>query len=561
MGHLQMLYAGWEGECLMRLNAVRKMAEEYHGLSVRSFTRTDWLQLGKWESTGWQTVLHEQFTQNLSRISQYPNSKTNNFGRYFYPFSSLNPRTLMKRIYLPVGLLAIFFLSLSLTTNNQHVTTSSLMVVDTLSPVLPETPFNYKIDFPAYINNEYYSWIDVDFDNVNSQIDNKIATVGRVLFYDKRLSASNNIACATCHQQAHSFADNTAFSQGIGGTVASRNTPCLNDLGWAPASPGSSNLFWDCQSISLEQMVLLPIQHEGEMGKDLQVLESKLANTSFYHELFADAFGSPEITSSRIAQAIAHFVRSMNTFNSQYDKVKSQEAAFTSAQRNGFLTFQSHCFTCHNMSNFNTEHASNNGLDSVSIDVGMQGWSGDTTRNGFFRSPSLRNIALTAPYMHDGRFATLDDVINFYSEGIQSNPHSTLAYYNNDDFTGFGFTAQEKLDLKHFLLSLTDSSLLTDIRFSDPFNPVSSSDERLTTQGITIAPNPFHQTTNVHIKAQTVGDIQVQLMDINGQTIQEFTLKGISSFQLHASDLPAAGVYLLVVENQGKKWVEKLVVD
>ncbi|MBI1223856.1 MAG: T9SS type A sorting domain-containing protein [Bacteroidetes bacterium] len=463
----------------------------------------------------------------------------------------------MKRIYLPICLMAIFFLSISLTTKNQSEAPFSLMVVDTLMPILPETPYNYKIDFPEYINNNYITWIDVDFDAINNKIDNKIATVGRVLFYDKRLSASNDISCATCHQQQHSFADNRAFSQGIGGTMASRNTPCLNDVGWAPYE----HLFWDYQNLSLEQMVLLPIQHEGEMGKDLQVLESKLANTAFYPELFADAFGSAEITAARIAQAIAQFVRSINTFNSQYDKIKSDEAGFTNAQRNGYLTFQAHCSTCHNMSNFNTEHASNNGLDSVSIDVGMEGWSGNPSVNGFFRSPSLRNIALTAPYMHDGRFATLDEVLDFYSEGIQPNPHSSIGYYNNNDFTGFGFTAQEKLDLKHFLLTLTDSSLLTDIRFSDPFNPISSNQERLTEKGITIAPNPFHQTTNVHLQAPIVGEVQVHLMDMNGKTIQQFTLKGTNSFQLHRSDLPAAGVYWLVVENRREKWVKKLAVE
>jgi cytochrome c peroxidase len=428
-------------------------------------------------------------------------------------------------------------------------------------PILPPDYYEYDIVFPDHIVNSPISWNTINPNSINGNINKRKATLGRVLFYDKLLSASNEVACASCHKQEFSFADNQSFSEGINGTLTTRNSPNLNDVGWASTFGSFGNLFWDCRASNLEDMVLLPIEHEGELGKDMEYLLTKLANTNYYPELFDDAFGTPHITATRIGEALANFVRSMSTFNTHFDKVQAEEAGFTDAQRNGFLIFKSNCTGCHDLAHFGTFFPSNTGLDSVCVDAGMATWTGDSTQNCSFRSPSLRNIALTAPYMHDGRFATLDDVLDFYSEGILPHPNSFFQSWNGGDFTGFNFSDQNKLDLKHFLLTLTDSTFINDIRFSDPFTTPLADHEVDVEKSITITPNPFSDATTVCINAPMQGNYSVRLMDLNGKVIQHFEMKGTKTFVVQKTDVMRTGIYLLELQNGRQRWVEKLVVE
>ena len=223
-------------------------------------------------------------------------------------------------------------------------------------------------------------------------------------------------------------------------------------------------------------------------------LIAKLESTTFYPELFESAFGSPEITEEAIASALAQFIRTMNTFESPFDKGHENGFSdFTENELHGFQLFNNTCQICHFTPHMGAGGGGiffpgmfgTNGLDSVITDVGAFEWSQDPFMMGVFKGPTLKNIEVTAPYMHDGRFETLSEVIDFYSEGVQWNENSTFNWLFGDSFDGYHFTEQEKEDLEAFLLTLTDESFLTDEKWSNPWSTTVNVDP------IT-DPNPFN---------------------------------------------------------------------
>jgi cytochrome c peroxidase len=217
--------------------------------------------------------------------------------------------------------------------------------------------------------------------------------------------------------------------------------------------------FWDERAATLEAQALLPIQDPVEMGMpDLATLETKLSAISYYPALFEDAFGTSEITSDRIAKAIAQFVRSIVSYQSKFDEgVANNFDNFTNQENMGRQIFQrpGNCDSCHRTAIHISDEPHNNGLDAQTIDAGVGGVTGDPEDDATFKAPSLRNIALSAPYMHDGRFATLDEVIDHYSEGLV-NSESLDGQMNFVMDGGTQMTPTEKMQLKAFLLTLTD---------------------------------------------------------------------------------------------------------
>jgi cytochrome c peroxidase len=300
------------------------------------------------------------------------------------------------------------------------------------------------------------------------------ATLGRALFYDKRLSTNQTISCGSCHQQAFGFSDPRRFSVGYDGSLGTRNAMSLSNARWYQRR----HFFWDERANTLEDQVLMPIQNPIEMGMTLQALTNRLAAEPFYTNLFAVAFGSPGVDTNRISRALAQFVRSIISVQSKYDTgVSNGFANFTPQENLGRQIFfgqigNATCAACHGTDNFTPGPAlNNNGLEFPYVDLGVGGITGSQTDNGKFKVPSLRNIELTAPYMHDGRFATLDQVVEFYNSGVVDNPNLSPPLRNpNGTVRRLNLTTAQKAALVAFLKTLTDSNLATDPKFSDPFN-------------------------------------------------------------------------------------------
>lgn len=301
------------------------------------------------------------------------------------------------------------------------------------------------------------------------------ANLGRHLFYDPILSSDSTMSCASCHNQKSAFSDSpNSFSKGRNGTLIKRNTMPLFNLAWYPS------FFWDGRASSIEEQVFHPVREYNEMNLDWKIAAGRLEQIKFYKKQFKEIFGSSKIDSVQISNAIAQFIRTLISYQSKYDQVIEGKALFTKDEYEGFNLVNDQtkgdCIHCHSTDGdaLGTNLVfSNNGLDEVANandykDKGRGTVTGKTTDNGKFMVPSLRNLAFTAPYMHDGRFKTLDEVIAFYSEGVKqcANIDSKMEYVHQG---GVNLTADDKKKILAFLLTLSDSSFISNPEFSNPF--------------------------------------------------------------------------------------------
>lgn len=342
---------------------------------------------------------------------------------------------------------------------------------------LPTSPLNYAApSLPLHLTTpQILGQINTPTTN---PITNAGATLGRVLFHDKRLSANQTVSCSSCHQAEHGFSDPRQFSIGFDGRATDRNSMGLTNARYYLRE----NFFWDERAATLEDQVLLPIQNELEMGMTLDLLVTRLSAEPFYTELFTAAFGTPTVTSGRISRALSQFVRSIVSSGSKYDAgVAIGFANFTPQENEGRQIFQGAaggCSRCHGSDNFVPGNAIfNNGLENPYVDKGLGEVTGLASDEGFFKVPSLRNIELTAPYMHDGRFATLEQLVEFYNSGVVNHPNLSPALRLPPGPPGsppppprrLNLTAAQKAALIAFLKTLTDTSVTSDPKFSDPF--------------------------------------------------------------------------------------------
>jgi len=335
--------------------------------------------------------------------------------------------------------------------------------------------------------------------------------LGRVLFYDQRLSLNYRVSCGSCHRQQYGFGDNREKSLGFINDFTSRNTQQIVNAGW------QKGLFWDLRERVLDHMVLQPIANHEEMGlSDTLEMENRIRLAGYYAPLFADAFGSEEVTTHKIGLALAQFVKSIISVSTKYDYgLKAVADAgqvlapqfepfpnFTPLENAGkeafFRTF--FCSQCHGGPNFNGFNPdfiqeANIGLDEAYTDPGVSGTDFETGQpnNGKFKVPSLRNIAVTGPYMHDGRFKSLDEVVDFYNSGIQAHPqlspelrqqsivgnHLGPAIPDEQEIIDgrmipmrMYMTGEQKAGIVAFLRTLTDQEMITHPKFSDPFQVV-----------------------------------------------------------------------------------------
>jgi cytochrome c peroxidase len=317
------------------------------------------------------------------------------------------------------------------------------------------------------------------------------ATLGRVLFYDKKLSLTNTISCGSCHHQARGFADAGATSEGFKGERTTRNAMALANAGI------DASYFWDTRTKTLEDLVLQPVGNHIEMGLDnTENLVKKLQRTPYYANLFQKAFGTADINRERISMAMAQFLRSMVSNQSKFDQANLTKnfASLTTEENRGRDLFfnQLHCTGCHSGNGFNGRgNAQNIGLDVAYQDNGVGKITGEK-QNGVFKVPTLRNVELTGPYMHDGRFKTLEEVVEHYNSGVKQ--HQNLSFFlNGFSWVGNGGSIQtqgcwscglgqfggtfkplqmtdgDKKSLVAFLKTLTDKSFVTAEKFSNPF--------------------------------------------------------------------------------------------
>jgi cytochrome c peroxidase len=311
------------------------------------------------------------------------------------------------------------------------------------------------------------------------------ATLGRVLFYDKNLSMTGTVACGSCHKQSLGFSDNTALSNGFKSLQTARNSmPVANTL----FRFNNQGLFWDMRESDAEKMVLMPVSNHIEMGfTEIDKITERIRAISYYPELFNKAFGSEEITKDKISVALAQFLNCMVSFNSKFDQGRSVNFSnFNTQELAGKELFFNtlNCGKCHEGSNCWGEgkNTANIGLEMSYADKGITSQEvfiqGDffpgapvfKKVEGVFKIPSLRNVALTAPYMHDGRFATLMDVINHYNSGVVNHPDLDPILKNSQGKAQrLNLTEEQKNQLIAFLNTMTDQNYITDPKFSDPF--------------------------------------------------------------------------------------------
>lgn len=291
--------------------------------------------------------------------------------------------------------------------------------------------------------------------------------LGKKLFFDPILSGNNTMACADCHSPENAFTDASRFSDGIDDSLSSRNSMPLFNLAWNY----DEKFFWDGMSFSLEHQALLPVVDPKELKNTWANVEQKLQQHDDYPNLFEQAFGTSQIDSTLVTKAIAQFERTLISANSKFDQFLLGEVSLTPEEQNGFNVFMDEargdCFHCHGSDKnplWTDNDFHNNGLDAVFSDLGLGAITGDPADNGKFRSPSLRNLAFTAPYMHDGRFATLEEVINHYSEGLKSSP-TVDPLMKKVAQGGVGLTEKDKADLKAFLLTLSDFEFINNQEF------------------------------------------------------------------------------------------------
>lgn len=310
--------------------------------------------------------------------------------------------------------------------------------------------------------------------------------LGRNLFYEKMLSRNHRVSCGSCHQQAKAFTDGQAFSKGLDGELTSKSSMSLVNMLW------QTKFFWDGRATGLEAQALEPIQDHIEMDLSLAEAVERLSTSSSYRQQFEQAFETDEITADQIAKALSQFMRTLISSNSRYDRYLLGEDVFTDQEKLGMDLFFTHpepsiglrggnCGDCHlniltsgDRNGYQGFH--NNGIDAEdNLQNGLMDITEEAIDQGKFKAPSLRNIELTAPYMHDGRFKSLEEVLDHYNDNVQTS--STLDVLITDATNNtenvlpvkLGLTQEEKEAIIAFLHTLTDEIFITNEDFSDPF--------------------------------------------------------------------------------------------
>lgn len=303
-------------------------------------------------------------------------------------------------------------------------------------------------------------WPKPVYDFKANKLNEESINLGRALFYDPILSANNTISCSSCHSPYNAFTHvDHDLSHGINDRIGTRNSPVLMNLAW------KKNFMWDGAILNLDMQSLAPISHPDEMGNSIQKVVEELNKSSRYKKAFYLAYKDSTITGERTLKALSQFMVTLISADSKYDRVKSKKEKFTSQEQNGYTLFKNNCASCHKEPLFTSDEFANNGLkiDPTLNDFGRMKITQKAEDSLKFKIPTLRNIEFSFPYMHDGRFKKLSQVLNHYTSEIQTS--KTL-----DKRLGKAIilTSNEKVDLIAFLLTLSDKEFVFNPKFSYP---------------------------------------------------------------------------------------------
>lgn len=279
--------------------------------------------------------------------------------------------------------------------------------------------------------------------------------LGRKLFFDPMLSRDGTISCASCHRQKDAFADGgAAFSIGIEGGISKRNSPVVFNMAW------NKSFMWDGGVNHIEVMPLAPLTNPAEMGESIVNIVHKLNNHHEYPTLFKNVFNRDTVDDQQMFWALAQYMSGLISANAKYDQYLNGTASFTAEEQEGLILFRQHCAGCHSEPLFTDYSFQNNGIDNVFADSGRYRITRNDEDMGKFKVPTLRNIALSGPYMHDGRFNTLDQVLAHYADGVQySATLSPLLQKNGQP--GLGLSSSEQQKIISFLHTLTDAEFIS----------------------------------------------------------------------------------------------------
>lgn len=295
-------------------------------------------------------------------------------------------------------------------------------------------------------------WPEPVYSFAHNRLSAEKVRLGRVLFYDPSLSENNQVSCASCHSSFSAFAHTDhALSHGIHDSIGTRNAPALMNLAWQPV------FMWDGAIHNLDMQALAPITHKAEMGSSIQTVVGKLRANSLYRRLFKEAFGDSLATGEHTLKALSQFMLSLTSARSKYDRMKRGEERFNEQEQKGYGLFQKHCASCHAEPLFTTHAFANNGLpaDPLLRDYGRMQITHQPGDSLKFKIPTLRNIAYTYPYMHDGRFKKLSQVLDHYTSGIRQS--TTLA---KELQAKMELSSNDKVDLIAFLMTLSDQEFV-----------------------------------------------------------------------------------------------------
>lgn len=315
-----------------------------------------------------------------------------------------------------------------------------------------QVPNRYQFVAPSHFPEPTYT-----FDN--NPVTEAGFKLGKKLFFDPILSVDNTISCGSCHVQAVAFSDpQHTLSVGIEGRIGTRNAPPIANLAFM------KEFFWDGGVTHLDFVPLNAIENELEMDEQIEQVIQKLNAHPAYPVLFRDAFDIEPVNTALLLHALSQFMAMMISSDSKYDQYLQTESLLSQEELQGLSLFETHCATCHAGTLFTDQQYRNNGLDSVFTDPGRERISSLLQDEGTFRVPSLRNIAVTAPYMHDGRFETLAEVLDHYDTGVVSS-HSLDPILQQNGRLGISLAPEEKVAIITFLKTLTDRTFLSDTLF------------------------------------------------------------------------------------------------
>lgn len=309
-------------------------------------------------------------------------------------------------------------------------------------------------------------WPKPVYSSTNNKLTQERIYMGRVLFYETRLSSNNTISCASCHSSYNAFAHTDhALSHGIFDSIGKRNAPALFNLAWQPA------FMWDGAIHHLDVQALAPISNPIEMNESLKHVVAKLQSDKRYVSLCKKAYGDTIITGERVLKSLSQFMLTFISCQSKYDSVMIGKSVFSMQEQKGYALFKTHCSSCHSEPLFTNYQFKNNGLriDPLLKDIGRAGMSQNPTDSFLFKVPSLRNLEYSYPYMHDGRFKKLRDVIEHYNHIDINSP-----YLSKELSKPLNLSSEEKVELLSFLLTLTDKSFVFNKDYTYPkefFNP------------------------------------------------------------------------------------------